>query len=56
VAPVEGAAWYVVDAAGDGVEVGVGVGGQVCAIRQPAADEPVQVLVARQSADIPVKR
>jgi len=45
VAPTEGAAWHVVDAARDGVEVGLGVGGQVGALRQPAMDEPVEVLV-----------
>lgn len=45
VALLEGAAWHVVDAAGDGVDVGLGVDGQVGALRQPAAHEAVEVLV-----------
>jgi hypothetical protein len=46
VAPIEGAAWHVVGAAGDGFEVDSGGNGQVGARRQPAY-EPVAWLVER---------
>lgn len=37
----------MVDAARDGVEVGLGVGGQVGALGQPATHKPVEVFVHR---------